>query len=452
MKILQKMLGKPTSQNQKNLFQPLLREFIDLNHELVLLGEKMDWNKLEKEFSILYSNTGAPSKPIRLMCGLLILKQLYGYGDETLMPAWVSNPYFQYFCGEAHFNWEFPCDPSDLVHFRKRIGSKGVESIFAQSILLHGKSAQTHEICIDSTAQEKNITFPTDVKLQVKIIKGCNKLAKQLEIEQRQNYKFVLKKYLIASRFGHHPKRRKQGLKAQRKIKTIAFRLVNELGRKLSPELLEQNKAQLDIYKKVLSQKRHDSNKIYSFHEPEVACIAKGKAHKPYEFGSKVSFGITKTGNIIVAAVNFKGNPHDSKTLEETLNQHERLTGKRAEGAIVDRGYPGKKMIGETKILRADNGKQNTAYQKKKQRGRFERRAAIEPIISHTKHQYGMARNYLKGTAGDEINAMMAAAAYNFKSWINKTKTKLICAIFCLNNFFKNLLQYIYQTNLRLSC
>jgi IS5 family transposase len=423
------MIGHSPEQNQKNLFQPLLKEFIDLQHELVLLSDKIDWKTFEKEFVGLYSNTGSPAKPIRLMAGLLILKQLYDLGDETIIPAWISNPYMQYFCGEAHFQWQQPCDPSDLVHFRKRIGPKGIERIFAVSISIHGSSAQSDEICVDTTAQEKNITYPTDVKLQIKIIKGCQKIAMKENLTQRQSYQRTVKKLLLLNRFSHHPTKRKQGLKAQRKIKTIAGRVVRELQRKLPQEKMQAYEQQLGIYKQVLNQKRHDTNKVYSLHEPEVACIAKGKIHKPYEFGSKVALAITKHSNIIVAAVNFTGNPHDIKTLEATLNQHELLTGHRAKAAIVDRGFRGRKMFNGTQIISPDNSIGKTGKQKRNSRIRFKRRAAIEPVISHMKHNFGMIKNYLKGSIGDQINPMMAAAAFNFKSWLNKYRKTFLTFI-----------------------
>jgi len=435
------MLGKSPNQNQKNLFQPLLNDFINLQHKLVLLSDKMDWDYFEKEFLPLYSNTGTPAKPIRLMTGLLILKQLFGYGDETLMPEWVSNPYFQYFCGEAHFQWQLPCDPSDLVHFRKRIGEKGIEKIFAQSISIHGKDSVSDEIVIDSTAQEKNITYPTDNKLRIKIIERCNKIAKAEGIDQRRSYKRAMKKLLIATRFSTHPKRKKQARKASKQLKTIAGRLVRELERKLPGQTLELYQDDLNLFKKVLAQKREDKNKIYSLHEPEVSCIAKGKVHKPYEFGSKVSIAITKNTNIIVAAVDFKGNPHDNQTLESTIEQYEKLTGNKASVAITDRGYRGKKMILETQIVLPDNGIGKSNYEKTKSRKRFRRRAAIEPIIGHLKKQYGMGKNYLSGKLGDKINLMMAASAFNFKSWMNKQKLQLFLAlnIFGIFAFFRRI-------------
>ena len=423
------MLGKSPNQDQKNLFQPLLKDFINMENELVLLSEKIDWHFLEESFSDLYSETGTPAKPIRLMSGLLILKQIFDYGDETLMPAWVGSPYFQYFCGEAHFQWEFPCDPSDLVHFRKRIGANGIEKILAQSIKIHGKDAMSDEVIFDTTAQEKNITYPTDTKLRVKIIKKCNQIAKAEGINQRRSYKREVKRHLIVTRFSNHPKRKKAAKKSAKRIKIIAGCLLRELDRKMPEGSKWKYALRLDLFKRVLAQKKEDKNKIYSLHEPDVACIAKGKAHKPYEFGSKVSLAITRNTNIIVAAVDFAGNPHDTKTVAPTLEQYERLVGKKAKIVIADRGYRGRKMINTSQIIIPDNSQGKTVYEKTKARKRFRRRAAIEPVISHMKHQYRMGRNFLSKKAGDKINVMMAASAFNFKSWMNKMAQKLSCAI-----------------------
>jgi transposase, IS5 family len=424
------MLGKSPIP-QSDLFRPLLIDFINLNHELIHLSTKIDWSVFEQEFSVLYSNTGTPSKPIRLMTGLLILKQMYNLGDETLIPSWIANPYFQYFCGEVYFQHSKPCDPSDLVHFRKRIGVKGIETIFQQSMLIHGSLIEEKEICVDTSAQEKNITFPTDMKLHVKIIKKCNRISTQEGFTQRQTYTRTVKEMLIQSRFAHHPKRKKQARKAQRKIKTIAWRLVRELERNASEKYQEQ----IALFKRVLNQQRHQGNKIYSLHEPDVACIAKGKVHKPYEFGSKVSLAVTKNSGIIVGAVNFTGNPNDNLTMPPTLDQHERLTGTRAQVAIVDRGYA-QRMVGTTQVIKPNNGKNASPYEKQKARKRFRRRAAIEPVFSHIKHRFRMARNFLKGAAGDQINLLMAAAAFNFKKWMNK----FISSFICLFDFICNLI------------
>jgi IS5 family transposase len=427
------MKGKSPDREQKNLFLANLMDFIDPGHRLSLLGEAIDWDGIETGFAPLYSSVGCPAKPVRLMVGLLILKQVYNLADETVMEEWVSNPYFQYFCGETVFQWKFPCDPSDLVHFRHRIGEGGVEKILAASILIHGKEVLDEAVSVDTTAQEKNIAYPTDTRLAVKIIKKCRKIAKGEGIELRQSYKFVVKKLLLTAN-SKSPKMAKERRGAKRQIKTIAGRLVRELRRKLSPEGLGKQGTNIEIFERVLAQKKDDTNKIYSLHALEVACIAKGKIHKKYEFGSKVSFATTQKSNVTVAAVNFQGNPNDNKTLEKTLDQQERLTGVRAKNAFVDRGYKSR-QIGSTIVTAPGNGKGKTKYQKRKLRECFRRRAAIEPLIGHAKSDFGMNRNYLKGETGDAINAMLAATASNFKNWMRKAIAILIFVLIYIKQF-----------------
>lgn len=143
------MKGKSPNAAQSHLFQTNLSDIINPRHDLCLLAEKIDWQAFEAEFASFYSTVGCPAKPIRLMVGLLILKQIDNLGDETVMKEWVSNPYYQQFCGEVIFQWEFPCDPSDLVHFRHRIGVQGVEKILAVSILLHGEEIRNEDVSID---------------------------------------------------------------------------------------------------------------------------------------------------------------------------------------------------------------------------------------------------------------------------------------------------------------
>ena len=428
------MIGKTRNVGQKHMFLPNLVELVNPEHELTLLADKLDWDGFESGFAELYSSVGRAAKPVRLMVGLLILKQMYNLADETVMAEWVSNPYFQYFCGEVVFQWEFPCDPSDLVHFRHRIGKAGVEKILAASILIHGKEVLSEDTSIDTTGQEKNITYPTDTKLAVKMINKSRQIADAEGVVLRQSYKFVVKNLLRVAN-SRSPKQAKKRAAARRKIKTIASRVVRDVQRKLSGESLLKHEETIKIFEKVLAQKRDDREKIYSLHALEVACIAKGKAHKKYEFGSKVSFSTAQKSNVILAAVNFKGNPNDNKTLEKTLDQQERLTGVRAKKAYVDRGYKTRE-IGGTLVQAPTNGNGKTKYEKDKLRKSFRRRAAIEPIIGHTKSDFGMDRNYLKGETGDAINAILAASAFNFKSWIRKASQQLIFVLNFLNHIW----------------
>jgi transposase, IS5 family len=226
--------------------------------------------------------------------------------------------------------------------------------------------------------------------------------------------------------------------KASKKIKTIAGRLVREIERKLESDDANKYAMDLSLFKKVLAQKRSDSNKTYSLHEPEVNCYTKGKEHKKFEFGSKASFLITQNTNVVVGALNFSDNVHDSKTLPAVIEQYERLMNKSPKQIFLDRGYRGPKMINNTALHTPKPDKNIT----KAKRKRHSRRAAIEPVIGHLKHDYRMARNYLKGTVGDAMNVMLAASAMNFKRMMNKWKEQLVflaLRILQLLNFYNNM-------------
>ena len=420
------MKGKPPDTSQLNLYQQQLENLVNPTHPLCKLAKRIPWHELENHFADLYHQTGRPAKPIRLMVSLLILKQLYNLSDETIVERWVENPYFQFFSGESVFQWNFPCHPTDLVYFRKRIGEEGVEKIFQVSIELHGKKAKEKEVLLDTTVQEKNITFLTDTKLYKRIIEHCLAIAEKESITLRQSYRRTTKKLMLAQRFRRHPKNYKKARVAQRKLKTIAGRLVREIERKLPASSLGRYSQEISIFQRVLEQKKNSTNKIYSIHEPQVYCISKGKDHKKYEYGSKASIAVTKNSGIIVGAVQFSKNTYDGHTLSETLNQATELVGRRPKVAICDRGYRGTSSVDGTKvIIPKPPGKRSTAYQKQKARIRFRRRAGIEPIIGHLKSDFRLMRNYLKGSLGDSINLMLAAAAFNFRKLLRQLQDKL---------------------------
>jgi IS5 family transposase len=433
------MVGKTAKSPQLDIFKTPLTQFINHNHELFILSNKIDWEGLTKEFQGYYKDFGRPSIPIRKMVGLVLLKYIYNLSDENVVDRWIENPYWQYFTGEVFFQLEKPFDPSDFVHFRKRIGEKGAELLLKLSIDLFGKEAKEKEVLIDTTVQEKNITFPTDTKLHKKIIDKCNTIAQSEAIPQRQSYKRVIKQLMIDQRFRNHPKRRKKANAAARKIKTIAGRLVRELERKMDEGQKTYYGRKIEIFNQILQQEKDTKNKVYSIHEPQVKCIAKGKEAKPYEFGNKSSFVKTRNNGIIVGAMAFTENPYDGDTLEPQLGQVERVAGYSPEVAIVDRGYRGKKYILDTLILTPKPLPENAShYQKQKTRERFRSRAGIEPVIGHIKHDHRMIRNYLSGLMGDKVNTIMAATAFNLKKMLNKIKKEL-------GNFFFNFMEGIFQ-------
>lgn len=431
-----KMKGKSPDQNQRNIFLPILKDIINPKHELVILTGQIEWKIFEDEFNDLYSHTGQPGIPIRMMVGLLLLKRIYNLGDETVMEQWLQNPYFQYFCGESEFQWQYPCDPSDLVHFRKRIGKEGIEKIFKLSVDTRKDEIRTNDVLVDTTAQEKNITYPTDAKLLRKVINACNKIAEKQHTKQRQNYKRTVKKLMIKQRFAHHPKRRKKATAALRKLRTIAGRLVRELERELSEPAMQAYSKEIDNFKKIIAQKRMDKDKIYSLHEPQVACIAKGKSYKKFEFGSKVSFAVVPGVNIIVGVKNFNGNPNDTITLEPTLKHAEKISGKKFKNVIVDRGYKVKNKIDQTIVVTPKPPNSKQPYSKATMRRKCRKRAAVEPVIGHVKHDCRMYRNYLKGTIGNDINALLAAAGFNFRGLLKKIKKEILWPLYLYGRYF----------------
>ena len=415
------MLAKQNNINQMG-FYSTFEEQLNHQHPLYKLSLAIRWHVFEAAFTKHYSAThGKPAKPIRRMVALLILKQLRNLSDESVVEQWSENSYYQYFSGEQFFSSVAPCVPTELVEFRKRIGTEGVELIFKESIHVNGSDSDDANLSIDTTVQEKNITYPTDDKLYKKIIQKCQSIATDQGIELRQSYTQTIRKLSAIQRFKKTKNGWAKAKKASKKIKTIAGVLVRELNRKLPAQLLSKYSTDLSLFAKVLLQKRSDSNKIYSLHEPHVKCYTKGKEHKRFEFWSKVSIAITQKAGVIVGALNFNSTAHDSKTLEKTLTQYTSLTGKIAKNAFVDRGYPGQKIVNGTTICVPKPDKNIT----KTKRKRHSRRAAIEPVIGHLKSDYRMNRNFLKGVIGDEMNVLLAVAAMNFKRVMNLWKQRL---------------------------
>jgi len=270
---------------------------------------------------------------------------------------------------------------------------------------------------LDTTVQEKAITFPTDSKLHAKIVRAAQRIARRSGLTLRQSYARTVPKLLQAQRGWRHPRTRQHARKAARKLKTIAGRLVRELKRKLPAG--HRHEKILGLCQRILAQKRHDKNKIYSLHEPHVYCLAKGKAHKEYEFGAKASLVVGKTHGVILGALNFEKNTYDGHTVEPALGQVERVTGYRPDKAIGDRGYKGRRHFGTTELLIPGGPAAHaTAYTKRKARERFRRRAAIEPRIGHLKTDFRLGRNFLRGVNGDAFNLLLAATAANLRLWL----------------------------------
>jgi IS5 family transposase len=431
------MLGKLQDINQREFFRTRLADLINPNHELALLANTIDWKYFEKEFKLYYSDRGAPSVPIRTMVGCLLLKQLYNLGDDRVPEYWIRDVYFQYFCGNVFFEHKFPFDPSDFVHFRNRVGEDGIAKIFAYSVKLHGAevSKQAKFVLSDTTVQENNTTFPTDAKLCKKVIDKCNEIAKKEGIKQRQRFTRESKQLLRETYNGNHPKRAKQAKKAKKRMKTVANKLLRELDKNMTEEQKMLHQKDIELYKRAVNQKKDDKDKIYSIHKPHTKCIAKGKAHKQFEFGDKVGIvaGGKKGKKIILAIKTFIDNPYDGHTIKPLLDQMRSNAIPLPKELAYDRGGRGRTEVDGVKIIIPTPPKKtDTQYQRQTKRRKCRARAAIEPIIGHLKTDFRMQQNYLWGEKGVQINAFMAATAWNLKKLMETLKENFLLFIFRL--------------------
>ena len=415
---------KPSNDYKKPSLFSGLSDMLDLNHPLCKLADRINWEVFIKKFSSLYcQNNGRPPKSIRLMTGLVILKHIRDVSDESVVEQWKENPYYQYFCGMDQFSVKAPCNPSELVHFRHRIGEEGMELILAESIRVNDENENHHQgrgrkpedettVYIDTTVQEKNITFPTDMKLLLKIVDFCHKTAKKEGIKLNQTFAREIKGLKLIMRFRGRARSKKKVKKADRRLRTIAGRLVRELLRKLPSYSLAIPRLELSLM--FVNGEKFDGHKIYSLHEPHTLCIAKGKDHVKYEFGNKVSIVKTHSG-IIIGAKSFR-NEYDGHTIDPALEQAKRLYPHPIKTVVCDRGYRGQKQSGETMVMIPDSPKaEDSQYLKAQKSRKFRKRAGIEPVIGHLKSDHRLSRNFYWGLFGDSINVMLAAAAYNFK-------------------------------------
>jgi IS5 family transposase len=400
--------------NTADLFRSQLSQMLNMSHPLVRLSQKMDWSKLEAKIDVVYSDgAGQPPLPTRLLVGLHYLKYTFNESDESVVDRWVENPYWQYFCGFEYLQHALPLHPTSLTRWRDRVGDK-LEILLSHTIevALHTKAMSVREldhVNVDTTVQEKAITFPTDAKLYHKMRVVLVKAAQERGIVLRQSYLRVGKKALIMQGRYSHARQSKRAARQTRKLKTYLGRVVRDIERKALEKDANLTKL-LNLAKRLLSQKRKDKNKLYSVHAEEVECIAKGKIHKPYEFGNKASFVTTSKSNWLVGAQSLQGNPYDGHTLKNALAQIEIIAGRAAKNVYCDQGYRGHGVESATTIKIVGKIPKRATRAMRKW---MKRRAAIEPTIGHLKTGHRLCRNHLKGVEGNHANVVLAAAGYN---------------------------------------
>jgi IS5 family transposase len=421
---------KPQKTPSSDLFRNRLENLLNQRHELYRLAGLIDWSQFDSEFGSLYCpDNGCPAKATRLMVGLQYLKHIYGMSDEAVVRRWVENPYWQYFCGATYFEHQLPIDPSSMTRFRRRIGEPGCELILQATVAAGLKSktikpAHLKRITVDTTVQEKAVSFPTDSKLlnrsRVRLVKLC----RQNGVVLRQSYARKGPEALFkANRYAHARQfRRMRG--RVKKLRTYLGRVVRDIERKIANQAEKQVvfAEELALAKRLLAQQKKDKNKLYSLHAPEVECISKGKAHKRYEFGVKASIATTNKSNFVVGGMALPGNPCDGHTLTKALAQVRRMTGSVIEEAFVDRGYRGH---GETQTTVFISG-QRRGIKTQRLKCSLKRREAIEPVIGHLKSDGLLGRNYLKGTEGDQMNVILSCAGHNLRLILRQLR--IFCA------------------------
>ena len=309
---------------QTDLFRARLDQILDMGHALVKLARTIDWHFLEERLGAVYDDDpGRPPLPTRLMAGLAILKATYNLSDEALCERWVENPYFQLFCGEEFFQHRLPFDRLSLTRWRQRMGEDNLNALIQESLatavrLDAAKPADFKAVIIDTTVQEKAITFPTDAKLMHRARERLVKLARKHGLVLRQSYARVGKFALIKHQRYAHAKQFKRANKALKRLRTMLGAVIRDITRKLAgqPGLEGPFALALSLARRVKDQRqRQRGPKVYSLHAPEAECIGKGKAHKPYEFGVKVSVATPlnrcRGGQFVAHVKALPGNPYD---------------------------------------------------------------------------------------------------------------------------------------------
>ena len=425
---------------QGDLLRSRLDAIIDMDHALVKLARTIDWSFLEQRFGAVYEDKpGRPPLPTRLMAGLAILKHTYDLSDEVLCERWVENPYYQFFCGEEFFQHRLVLDRSSLTRWRQRMGEEKLQALLQESLSVAArteaiKPSDLNRVIVDTTVQPKNVMFPTDARLLNRAREILVRLAQRHGVKLRQSYARVGKFALIQHQRYAHAKQFKRANRALKKLRTYLGRVIRDIARKIEGDgWLEEMVfgAMLSRARRVRDQtQRQRGPKVYSLHAPEVECIGKGKAHRPYEFGVKVSVTTTlahaRGGQFVTHVKALPGNPYDGHTLAVVIPEMEALVGNTIERILADKGYRGHNAPPDYKFRVFTSGQKRRMTPKIKRELR--RRSAVEPVIGHLKAEHRMGRNYLWHRQGDATNAILAAAGYNFRRLIRWLKL-LLCQI-----------------------
>ena len=435
-----------------DFFRARLDGMVDPRHPLVVLAARMPWAAIEAALAPAFAHrdrqgrtvegadlfgptttlvgagvspAGRPRLPIRLMVSLLYLKHAYNESDESLVQRWSENVPWQFFSGMEYYTPKLPCDPAQISRFRKILGEAGVEQLLKTTIetavaINAVKKTDFERVIVDTTVQEKAIAHPTDARLLEVARAKVVRLAKRAGIALKMTYEREGKTLRRRAAGYAHAKQFKRMKRVVRRQRTILGVLVREITRKmvgLSDGARKPLQVWLERAEKIRTQKTKDTGKLYAMHAPEVECIGKGKARKPYEFGVKVSVAVTHASGLVVGARSFPGNPYDGHTLANQIEQTTILLQDldvKPKTAVVDLGYRGVDAdVAPVQVIHRGKARSLTARQKSWLR----RRQAVEPVIGHLKSDHGMQRCWLKGAEGDALHAVLCAAGFNIR-WL----------------------------------
>jgi transposase, IS5 family len=448
-----------------DFFRARLDSMIDMRHPLAVLATRMPWAEIEASLAPalahkdragtvvdgadLFGTTaelvgagvsarGRRRLPIRLMVALLYLKHAFNLSDEELVQRWSENVQWQFFSGMAYYEPRLPCDHTQIGRFRRVLGEAGVEQLLKTTLeaavaMKLVKKAEFERVIVDTTVQEKAIAHPTDSRLLEIARHKVASAAKRAGIVVKQTFAKEGKQLRRKAGGYAHAKQFRRLARTVKRQRTILGSLMRDVQRGVNRILQGDGSgsapsqstaaaiAVLNLWlgraERIRTQQRHDKNKLYALHAPEVECIGKGKARKPYEFGVKVSLAITHRHGLMVGARSFAGNPYDGHTLAEQLEQTSTLLqdiGVAPTTAVVDLGFRGvDEACAPVQIIHRGKFKSLDAQQRKW----LKRRQAIEPAIGHAKSDHRMDRCWLQGAQGDALHAVLCAAGFNIR-WL----------------------------------
>jgi IS5 family transposase len=428
------------------MFETLFSDILDPDHELIRAAVLIDWDRLHETLSAYYSPLGRHGKPIRLMVGIHILKHRYNGSDDRAVEMLHENAYWQCFCGFNTFQKGQILDATSMVKFRNRIGTQGMKQM--EAVLFAAWSemglVKTRRVAVDTTAQPKNIAYPTDVDLlhrirekivtQIRRVRGEVTLRKPFRTFSRTGKQLF---WRIKKLHRRNPEARKEATEtlteltdqvvkqAERVVNTLYSRGLKDMGCRLN-RLVSVGRSVVTQTKEVLSGKSPDK-RMYSLHEPDVAVIRKGKSFPDCEFGSLVALSKNDDG-LILSHVEYQKNVADVKTLGDVVTAIKENTGQCPRDITGDRGFDqshrkqesSRRRWGVRRLAIPKKGKHPHPDSKKSwfQRA-LRQRVKIEPVIGHLKMDHRMNRCRYKGAAGDTINVVWATLAWNTKKIVH---------------------------------